>query len=474
MQIIVRNLPDCPMNRDPGHFREFSACLAREHRHNAIRMAGESGVRRAGTPVAASRTLGPALSASCTIFAAGCNFKFRERVRLAATGGNGACRFIRPCPRLPHRSPEPARMRILCAVHYQNIHHNEEIHRMVKMDCRLKEQGFSPGSCAVRTQREKLTACTAALRESGGKLERLIHALHLSRPENYFSIYQSGCNMSCRKCHSWQFSQIADGTWMSPEVVLGFALAYEKGVTLWEPRQKATAWHAQESCRCCGACVLYGERSMLCPAVLPRESIVLSPQGHGPARNILAFTGGDVMCRPEFYGRSASLVKEKTRLWVLLETNGFGLTAQNLDYLRDSGVDAFWLDIKAFDPDKHKWLTGCDNDRILGLPEQILARGFVLEVLSLYIPGLVEADQLTEIARMLARSDPKIPFTILAFFPEYKMRDFRPPSLTEMVKAYEQVTAAGLTSVRLGNLGQFVRTDEDLRYLLASLDGNAF
>ncbi len=250
-------------------------------------------------------------------------------------------------------------------------------------------------------------------------------------------------------------------------------LACEKRVTLWEPRQKATAWHAQESCRCCGACVLYGERSRLCAAVLPRESIVLSPQGFGPARNILAFTGGDVMCRPEFYGHCARLVKEKTCLWVLLETNGFGLTGKNLDYLRDAGVDAFWLDIKAFDPEKHKWLTGCDNDRILRLPEEILARGFVLEVLSLYIPDLVEADQLTEIARILARTDPKIPFTILAFFPEYTMRDFRSPTVTDMVKAYELVMAAGLISVRLGNLGQFVRTDEDRQYLLAHLDGKA-
>ena len=50
------------------------------------------------------------------------------------------------------------------------------------------------------------------------------------------------------------------------------------------------------------------------------------------------------------------------------------------------------LDIKAFDAATHKWLTGCDNDRILKLPREIIRRGFVLEVLSLYIPGRVEAD----------------------------------------------------------------------------------
>ncbi len=175
---------------------------------------------------------------------------------------------------------------------------------MAKLDCRLKDQGFSPGSCGLRTDHEKLAACAATLRKYGGKLERLIHALHLSRPENYFSIYQSGCNMSCRKCHSWEFSQVADGIWMPPDDILGYAIAYEKKVTLWERRQNATAWHAQESCRCCGACALYGKRSAQCPGVLPRESVVLSPQGFGPARNILAFTGGDLMCRPDRPGDS--------------------------------------------------------------------------------------------------------------------------------------------------------------------------
>ena len=55
------------------------------------------------------------------------------------------------------------------------------------------------------------------------------------------------------------------------------------------------------------------------------------------------------------------LIKTQTNLWVLIETNGYGLTPQNLDRLHASGVDAFWLDIKAHDNEKHKWLTGCSN-----------------------------------------------------------------------------------------------------------------
>ncbi len=261
---------------------------------------------------------------------------------------------------------------------------------------------------------------------------------------------------------------------MSPEEIYEHAAVYARQVTLIEPRERATAWHASESCRCCGSCILYSQKSPTCPGVLTPESVVYSPQGFGPARNIVAFTGGDLTCVPEFYGKCARLIKAHTKLWILIETNGYGLTPRNLDYLKDSGVDAFWLDIKAFDSQKHKWLTGCTNENILKLPEEMAKRDFVFEVLSLYIPDLIEGDELENIARLIRDTDPAIPFTILAFFPEYRMNDSRTPSVSEMVEAYNRTKSIGLENVRLGNLGVFARTQRDMEYLSAHLEGDAY
>ncbi|KPK77810.1 MAG: radical SAM protein [Phycisphaerae bacterium SM23_30] len=309
-------------------------------------------------------------------------------------------------------------------------------------------------------------ACMATLRKRDGKLERLIKSIHLSRPENYLSIYQSGCNFSCRKCHSWDFSQKVTGDWFSVEELLTICRYYEKQVTLIEPRNKATAWHAGESCRCCGQCVINGEKSPMCPGVLEPEQIILSPQGYGPARNIVAFTGGDLTCRAQFYAEFTQQVKAETRLWILIETNGLGLTPKNLDKLQKAGVDAFWLDIKAYDDKAHNWLTGCTNQWILELPKEILQRGFVLEVLSLYIPDLVETDQLRQIAELLCSASAEIPFTILAFFPEYKMMNFRVPTLDEMLEAYTAAKNVGLKNVRLGNIGVFAKTQSEVEKVI--------
>ena len=304
------------------------------------------------------------------------------------------------------------------------------------------------------------------MHEQEEKLERLIKGIHLSRPENYLSIYQSGCNFSCRKCHSWYFSQAAMGDWQTVDQLVAICREYEKMVTLIEPRAKATAWHAQDSCRCCGLCVTDRERPPTCPGVLSPEQITLSPQGYGPARNIVAFTGGDLTCRARFYAEFARRVKAQTDLWVLIETNGLGLTQKNLDLLQEAGVDGFWLDIKAYDEEAHRWLTGCSNQWILKLPQEILRRGFVLEVLSLYMPNVVETDQLRRIAELLVSAGEEVPFTILAFFPEHKMENFRAPTVEEMLEAYATARDAGLKNVRLGNVGVFARTRAEVERVL--------
>ncbi|UCE34510.1 MAG: radical SAM protein, partial [Deltaproteobacteria bacterium] len=86
--------------------------------------------------------------------------------------------------------------------------------------------------------------------------------------------------------------------------------------------------------------------------------------------------------------------------------------------------------------------------------------GFVLEVLSLFIPGWVETDQLERIARILVEVGSQIPYTILAFFPEYQLTHVPPPNLNQMIEAYTRVKETGLKNVRLGNVGIFARTPE--------------
>lgn len=258
------------------------------------------------------------------------------------------------------------------------------------MKCQLVEQGYRPGSCLTRIKNKNKKACEVTLKKKDSQWYRLIKSAHLSRPEHYFSIYQSGCNHHCLKCHSWDFTQEVNGNWISAEEIGLIAKEYEKEITIWENRDKATMWHSTDLCRSCGTCLIYGKSGWLCPEVLEPKDIVFSPQGFGPARNIIAFTGGDVFCCIDFFCQAAEEIKKNCKkMWILLETNGYGLTSKNLDKLKESGVDSFWLDIKAYDKEIYQKLCGTTNEWILKTPseirEEVLSWKFLL---CLFLNGL--------------------------------------------------------------------------------------
>jgi len=342
--------------------------------------------------------------------------------------------------------------------------------------CRMVEQGYPIGSCKTRMPDGSIKpACQGTLKREGGRWYRVLASAHLSRPEDYYSIYQSGCNHNCLKCHSWEFSQVMRGFWASTDDLADMALDYELTVTVWEPRERATMWHATDLCHHCGLCVTEGVRGKLCPRVLKPEQVVLSPQGWGPARNIVAFTGGDIGCQAEFYAEATRKIKAacSKKMWVLFETNGYGLTPQNLDALASSGLDSFWLDIKAFEEKTYLKLCGVSNRWILQTPEWVVDRGFILEVLTLYIPNWVETDQIVRIAKLLYDVNPSIPFTVLAFFPAYKLGENRSPTLMEMLRTYLAVKETGLRNVKLGNCSVFAKTPDDWCLLTGALGTEA-
>ncbi len=168
-------------------------------------------------------------------------------------------------------------------------------------------------------------------------------------------------------------------------------------------RDHATSWHAHDLYRSCGSCISLGKRPKYCPNKLRLDQLTLLDDfTWDPARNIVSFTGGDLACQPEFYVEATREIKSFEKyLWVLFETNGYGLTPRNLDLFRDAGIDSFWLDIKAYKDKIHRNLTGASNKWILRLPAEIVERDFTLEVSSVYVPGWVEADQIGKIAELL-------------------------------------------------------------------------
>ena len=86
---------------------------------------------------------------------------------------------------------------------------------------------------------------------------------------------------------------------------------------------------------------------------------------------------------------------------------------------------------------------------------------------------MVEIEQFEKIAQLIAELDENLPFHILAFFPQYKLKAFRPPTLTEILDTYKIVKNIGLKKVRIGNIGIFAKKEEEMKRLIKTVGPEA-
>lgn len=121
------------------------------------------------------------------------------------------------------------------------------------------------------------------------------------------------------------------------------------------------------------------------------------------------------------------------------------------------------FDLKAWDPYLHLALTGVGNRRTLEnfrlaasyFPER--PEPPLLVASTPLVPGYVDADEVYRIARFIAGCDPRIPYFLLGFAPQFHLGDLPPTSARHARQAGEAARAAGLHRVYLGNEHLFSR-----------------
>jgi pyruvate formate lyase activating enzyme len=71
---------------------------------------------------------------------------------------------------------------------------------------------------------------------------------------------------------------------------------------------------------------------------------------------------------------------------------------------------------------------------------------------TLLVPGYVDAQEVSQIARFIASLDSSIPYALLAFYPQFEMADLPTTSRKHAEECLAAAKKAGLTRVRVGNL----------------------
>jgi len=152
--------------------------------------------------------------------------------------------------------------------------------------------------------------------------------------------------------------------------------------------------------------------------------------------------------------------KEKRILRICWETNGYekeelALKAAELS-LKSGGNLKF--DLKAWNENLTLALCGVSNKPTLKTFKMLGERFYkerpelpILTASTLLVPGYIDAEEIVKIASFIAEIDPRIPYTLLAFCPQYVMDDL-PTTSREQANRCSQAAKKHLENVRIGNV----------------------
>lgn len=146
-------------------------------------------------------------------------------------------------------------------------------------------------------------------------------------------------------------------------------------------------------------------------------------------------------------------------LRICWETNG-AMKPALLDQMTDLSLESggcIKFDLKAWDPNIHRALTGADNRRTRDNFARVAARiperpdPPPLVASTLLVPGYVDEQEVSAIAAFIASLDPAIPYSLLAFHPQFELADLPPTSRAHAERCAAAARAAGLERVTMGN-----------------------
>ncbi len=151
--------------------------------------------------------------------------------------------------------------------------------------------------------------------------------------------------------------------------------------------------------------------------------------------------------------------REKRIIRFCWETNGLmniGFLDNVIKYSLESG-GIIKFDLKAWNPILYKGLCGVDASAVyrnfIHVCKFINERGEVplLTASTLLIPGYIDEEEVRNIAKFIANIDPKIPYSLLAFYPSYMLTDLPPTSKSHAYKCLKVAKDEGLENVHIGN-----------------------
>jgi pyruvate formate lyase activating enzyme len=160
-------------------------------------------------------------------------------------------------------------------------------------------------------------------------------------------------------------------------------------------------------------------------------------QIYGRLADDVQVTGGEPTVNIDYL---LSLIRRLRGLGVSkigISTNGYHLDRNLVEELKSWQVNYIKLDLKAYSDEIHKWYTGKSNANVLRAVELLWEYGLAFYVRTIFIPNIVDLDEVEKIARFLSQVDRRIAYKIYQFAPEHTGSKIlrKSPTKEQMLKA---------------------------------------
>jgi len=237
---------------------------------------------------------------------------------------------------------------------------------------------------------------------------------------------------------------------------MGFLHSFTTGATVDGPGVRVVAWTAGCMWRClyCHNPDTWTMTNGM-PVTIARATEELRKYRHGLKVMSGGFTlsGGEPLMQHRFAVKLLTAA-HKMGIHTALDTQGYYGDRLSDDELKV--IDLVLLDLKAWDPERHRRLTGMDNAPTHEFARRLAARGRPVWVRFVLVPGISDDPQeVASIARFAADLGNVERVDVLPFHQlgkhkwhklglQYELENVRPPSIEAVARACEAFRSVGL------------------------------